>query len=135
MTTDYVSTFIAVADDCPATAAEVPPTTGRAPSVAALQYALLVDSPYALTSDDLLFEVHARRVGIEEQDRAARRAEFFSRPQACLRSSPLAKRYGWGFHHDADARVALVPLGSPRYEELRADGAVRVVKAMRSRRA
>ncbi|WP_298711512.1 DUF6157 family protein [Micrococcus sp. 2A] len=42
------------------------------------------------------------------------REAFFAKSQACLRASPLGKRHGWGLHHDAEGRVALVPLGSAR---------------------
>jgi len=135
VTTSYVSTFIQVADDCPVTSAEEPPSGGATPTVAALQHALLTAHPYEHTSDDLLFEVHAIRHGIPAEQRQAERAAFFAKPQPCLRSSPLAKRYGWGIHHDADGRVALVPLGSEQYAALAADPSLRQLKAMRSRRA
>jgi hypothetical protein len=130
-TTNYAATFIEVAEDCPVAAAEEPPP-GR-PTVARLQYELLAAAPYRWTSDDLLVEVAARRTGDDDRDRVRR--ELFSRPQACLRSSPLAKRYGWGLHSDAEGRVALVPLGSPEYAALAGDGATRHLRAMRSARA
>lgn len=133
--TNYTGTFIQVAEDCSVTAAEQPPAGGRAPSVAALQYALVSARPYELTSDDVLFDVHATRQGIEADARAEAREAFFAKDQACLRASPLAKRYGWGFHHDGDGRVALVPLGSTEYEALAADPEIKQLKAMRSRRA
>ena len=104
-TTNYVETFIRVAEDCPATIGTMPPS-GAWPTVARLQYDLLAEHPYELTSDDVLFRVHATRAGIPEEEQAQARAEFFSKSQACLRSSPLGKRYGWGLHHDADGRRA-----------------------------
>lgn len=133
MTTNYVDTFIAVAPDCGATAAEVPPTAARA-SVASLQYALLHDHPYELTSDEVLFEVHAIRQGLSGSERDAEHERFFAKPQACLRASPLPKRYGWGIHHDAESRVALVPLGSPEYEALASRDDLAQKAAMRSSR-
>lgn len=133
--TNYSGTFIQVADDCPVDAAEPPPVGGKAPTVAALQYALISEHPYELTSDDVLFEVHATRQSIPAAARPAAREEFFAKDQACLRSSPLGKRYGWGIHHDAESRVALVPLGSDEYLTLAADPAVKQLKAMRSKRA
>ncbi|QDQ98339.1 DUF6157 family protein [Tomitella fengzijianii] len=132
--TNYSNAFIQVAEDCPVAAAEPPPTGGRTPSVAALQHELLAGHPYELTSDDLLFEVYAVRHDIPTDARAAARAEFFSRSQACLRASPLGKRYGWGTHHDADGRIALVSLGSDEYRGLAADPTVKQFKAMRSKR-
>ena len=135
--TNYTETFIRVAEDCPAQDAQEPPAgpAGKPPTIALLQYRLLSERPYELTSDDLLFEVHAIRQNIEPPERAAQREVFFAKPQACLRSSPLAKRYGWGFHHDGQGRVALVPRGSTRYQELSDDASLTQLKAMRSRRA
>lgn len=133
-TTDYVSTFIEVAEDCPAATAQVPPETDS-PTIARLHWELISARPYALTSDDVVFETHARRAGIAPEERERARAEFFSKGQPCLRSSPLGKRYGWGVHADADGRVALVPVESAEYARLRQDAALAHTRAMRSRRA
>ncbi|ALN15593.1 MAG: DUF6157 family protein [Acidipropionibacterium acidipropionici] len=132
-TTNYRMTFIQVAEDCPVDAAQQPPVGAKGPSVAA--YSLINEHPYELTSDDVLFEVNAIRKEIAERDRAAAREAFFAKSQACLRSSPLTKRYGWGIHHDAEGRVALVALGSEEYERLASDPDVKQLRAMRSRRA
>ncbi len=132
--TNYTNTFFQVADDCPVQVEERPPESGKSPTVAALQYALIANRPYELTSDDLLFEVFAMRNAIPEGDRPAARAEFFSKSQACLRASPLSKRYGWGIHHNAEGRIALVPLGSEEYLALAADPELKQLKAMRSKR-
>jgi hypothetical protein len=132
-TTNYFDTFIAVADDCKAAGAEVPPEK-VAKTVARMQWELLEAEPYAFTSDELIFAIHAARNKLAEADLDAERARFFSKGQPCLRSSPLAKSYGWGFHFDAEARVALVPLGSDAYERLHADGSLKQLKAMRSAR-
>lgn len=133
-TTNYVDTFIEVADDSPTEHAVEPPTRD-APTVAELHYTLLSAEPYSLTSDDVIFETHARRAGIAEADKEAARAAFFSKGQPCLRSSPLGKRYGWGTHHDADGRVALYPRDSEEYARLAADPALAHTRAMRSKRA
>ncbi|WP_420174766.1 DUF6157 family protein [Luteococcus sp. OSA5] len=133
--TNYTNTFIAVAEDCPATTGEIPKVTAKGPTIASLQYQLLADHPYELTSDDLLFAVHTRRQAIPQEQWAQARKDFFAKAQACLRSSPLGKRYGWGLHHDAEGRVALVAVGSARYEELVADAHLTQTRAMRSRRA
>ncbi|MGY1743142.1 MULTISPECIES: DUF6157 family protein [unclassified Blastococcus] len=137
---DYVDTFIAVAEDCPAEAGTVPPGTAR-PSVAALSHALLDGRPYELTSADVLFTVHADRHAVPAEERPAAREAFFARDQACLRASPLGKRYGWGLHADGGGRLALVGRETPEYAEFAAGrvpgtGApVTVVRAMRSSRA
>jgi len=134
-TTNYASTFIQVADDCPVTEAEVPRAKADKATVASLQYDLLAAKPYELTSDDLLFEVHATRRGVTDSDREQARNAFFAKSQACLRASPLGKRYGWGLHHDEHGRVALVGLGTEEYARLAKDDTLKQLKAMRSKRA
>ena len=134
MTTNYTDTFIQVAGDTAAQSAKAPPGGRAAPTIAQLQYELLIAAPYSMTSDDLLFEVHARRQGIADADRARARLDYFAKPLACLRSSPLAKQYGWGLHHDSMSRVALVPLGSAEYRELAGCADLHQVQALRSKR-
>ena len=136
---DYTQTFIAVAEDCPAEAGTVPPARKNGPSVAERTYRLIASAPYALTSADVLFTVHADRNEIPADERAAARAAFFAKPQPCLRASDLGKRYGWGIHADEHGRLALVGRETPEYQQLSAGrtpegGEVTVVKAMRSAR-
>lgn len=133
-TTNYVDTFIAVAEDCPVGAAEVP-VAKAAPTIASLHHDLIADAPYAHSSDDIIFETYAIRAELSDDEKDAARAEFFSKGQPCLRSSPLGKRYGWGTHHDSEGRVALFAVGTPEYERLAADAALTQTRAMRSRRA
>lgn len=135
MTTNYFNTFIAVAADCPADVATVPPDKSGTKTIGRLQFELLLEHPYRFTSDDVLFEVFARRQDVSDADRADARVAFFSKDQACLRASPLSKRYGWGTHHDAEGHVAVVAIGSDEYAALRADSTLRQLQAMRSRRA
>jgi len=133
-TTNYQNTFIEVAEDCPAASGELPPEKAEK-SVSLLQLDMIQAAPYQLTSDDVIFGVYASRKGLPESELKEERARFFSKGQPCLRSSPLAKRYGWGFHSDAEGRVAAYPLGSSEYKELAADESLKHVKAMRSKRA
>ncbi len=133
--TNYVNTFIEVAEDCQVSVAEIPPMTGGAKTVAVLHHELIAGHPYEFTSDDVLFEVHAERAGIPPEERPAERERFFSKGQPCLRSSPLGKRYGWGTHHDAEGRVAAYPIGSDEYRRLQSDPSLAHTRAMRSRRA
>lgn len=132
-TTNYVDTFIEVAEDCPAEAAQEPPS-GERPTIAALHYALIAEEPFGRTSDDVIFATHALRHGIALDDADARE-RLFAKGQPCLRSSPLGKRYGWGIRSDAEGRVALVPRESEEYARLAADPAIAHTRAMRSRRA
>jgi hypothetical protein len=133
-TTNYESTFIEVAADCPVEAA-TEPTARETPTIAELHYELISQHPYAYTSDDVLFETHVRRQGIPEGERDAARAAFFAKGQPCLRSSPLGKRLGWGTHHDSEGRVALVAVESEEYAQLAADPTLAHTRAMRSSRA
>lgn len=135
MTTNYPSTLIQVADDCPVATATIPPIRAGKKTIANWQYEIINDEPYEHTSDDVLFEVYAQRGIVGDERRAQARDEFFSKDQPCLRASPLTKRYGWGIHSDADGRVALVAVESDEYRALKSDRNVAGLKAMRSRRA
>lgn len=139
---DYTDTFITIAPDCPAPVGTPPPArSGGSPTVAGAAYRLLADHPYELTSGDVIFTVWAGRRGVPDDDRAAARREFYAAPRACLRSSDLAKRYGWGVHADAQGRLAIYGVESGEYRML-ADGVspldgrpVEVTAALRGSRA
>ncbi|MCB0105583.1 MAG: hypothetical protein KDE53_06735 [Caldilineaceae bacterium] len=133
-TTNYFNTLIEIAEDCPATAGVVPPIRGNKKSVANLQFELLQEHPYEYTSDDLIFGVFAERNGIADEQVDEERARFFAKGQPCLRTSPLAKSYGWGIHSDDGGKVALIAADSVEYQALVADPSVAKVKAMRSKR-
>jgi hypothetical protein len=138
-TTNYTNTFIEVAEDCPTDHAQEPPagpstSSGTLPSIAVLHYRMIAERPFSRTSDDVIFATWALRRGVDPADGDAREA-FFAKGQACLRASPLGKRYGWGILHDAEGRVALVPRESEEYARLAADPALGHTRAMRSKRA
>lgn len=125
-TTNYVNTFIEVAGDCKAVAAEAPPE--KDPKTAAqIEYEMLISSPYQYTSDDVLYESGGKRRGISRED-------FFSKGQPCFRSSALTKRYGWGIHCGEDGKIAIYAVESAEYKRLAADDGIKHVKAMRSSR-
>ncbi|GAA1303284.1 hypothetical protein Psi02_80250 [Planotetraspora silvatica] len=136
----YYDTLIAVADDCPVDGAVVPALRGGKETVAVIQFEMISGAPGGLTQEDVLFETWLRR---QESDvpsafeRAELRARFFSRSQACLRASPLPKKYGWGLLFDTAGRVTLCPMGSVEYQEIIAGEVlgITVLKAMRSKRA
>jgi hypothetical protein len=135
---NYYRTLITVADDCPVDESVVPTPRGERKTVAVLQYEMLADAPYELTQEDVLFGTWLRRQGDPDLTPAeirTLREEFLAKPQPCLRTSPLAKRYGWGFAFDEDGRVALCAMESEEYRDLLERDDVEVLKAMRSRRA
>ncbi|MCU0492072.1 MAG: DUF6157 family protein [Chloroflexaceae bacterium] len=131
--TNYTNTFIEVADDCKTEVAKVPPEK-QGKTVALMQFELIHDNPYQYTSDELLFAIYVARNGINPSEREAKQAEFFSKGQACLRSSPLGKLYGWGIHHNGDAKIALYACESDDYTRLKNDASLKHVKAMKSAR-
>ena len=134
-TTNYFDTFIEVADDCPAVTGQIPPLNANAPSVATIQFELISQHPYAFTSDEIIFRVYAIRNDLAASDYAIAKKEFFSKGQACLRSSALVKRYGWGIHADHRGKVALIGLETDDYKKYCSDISLKKVKAMRSKKA
>jgi hypothetical protein len=131
-TTNYYDTFIEIAEDSPISTAVVPPQKGEDKTVANLQFDMIMHNPYKYTSDEVIFGIYALRNGIPNNE--SERAAFFSKGQACLRASPLTKRYGWGVHHNAEGKVALYPAESEAYQKFAADAALKHTKAMRSKR-
>jgi Family of unknown function (DUF6157) len=131
VSTNYLRTFITVSPDSKAVSGIVPSKAG---GIASLQHALLLEQPYAFTSDELLFEVHIRRNGIAKTDRDHERALFFARSHACLRASPLVKQFGWGLHHDEVGKIAAYGVNTDAYRELVTRPDLKIVSGMRSRR-
>ncbi|KAA0992972.1 DUF6157 family protein [Dyadobacter aurulentus] len=133
-TTNYENTFIEVAADCPASAGEKPPVKGDKKTVANIEFDLISKNPYKFTSDDVLFHVYAEKNDLTEAELEGARKQFFSKGQACMRASPLTKRYGWGVHNDEKGRIAVFARESPEYEKFVNDGSLAKVKAMKSSR-
>ncbi len=133
-TTNYFNTFIAVAEDCPLKTAEVPPIKGNEKTIANLQFECLIENPYQYNSDDLIFKIFALRNQIAKNKWSEEKLIFFSKGQACLRTSPLAKRYAWGIHHNSKGMVAIFPMESTEYKKLVMDKNLKQLKAMRSKR-
>ena len=133
-TTNYQNTFIEVAEDCTAKMAQIPPQKGNKKTIANYQFELLYDNPYQFTSDDVIFKIHAIRQEIPTVFIEAERQKFFSKGQACFRASPLAKRYGWGFHFNKDKKVAIYPVESEEYQQFANSSSLEHTKAMRSKK-
>lgn len=133
-TANYYDTFIEIADDCPVANGEVPPVKGDNKTVANMQFEMIIKNPYKYTSDDVLFQVFAHKNDLTEAEYEEARKQFFSKGQACLRASPLTKRYGWGLHSNHEGKVALYASDSVEYEKFVNDKSLTVVKAMKSSR-
>lgn len=133
-TTNYINTFIIIADDCPAACGEIPPVKGDTRTVGNIQFDLISRHPYKYTSDDVIFQVYAERNDLTKSEYKEAREIFFSKGQPCFRASPLVKRYGWGMHHDKEGKVALYGCETEEYKKLSKDKSLKVLKAMRSSR-
>ncbi len=132
-TTNYTETLIEIAPDCPVQQAEIPEDK-EAKTIARMQYEMIESNPYEFSSDDVIFGIFAARNNIARASQKKARELFFSKGQACLRSSPLCKRYGFGVHHNAKGKIAIYPMESAEYKKLAGDPKVKKVKAMRSAR-
>lgn len=131
-TTNYSDTFIEIADDCPATIGEIPPTKESSKTVASMQFDLIIKNPYKFTSDDVFFQVYADRNDLIKSEYEQARQQFFSKGQPCFRASPLTKRYGWGVHNDKDGKIAIYTCESDEYDTLSKNKSLKVIKAMKS---
>ena len=132
-TTNYTNTFIEVAEDCPVSEAQIPPEKNEK-TLANLQYDQIVKNPYKYSSDDIIFTCYRIKNDISKSEEQGERSKFFSKGQPCLRTSPLAKRYGFGIHHNSEGKVALFPVESRDYQTFLNDNSIIKVKAMRSKR-
>lgn len=131
-TTNYENTFIEIADDCPTLSGQIPPLKEATKTIANIQFEMASKNPYKYTSDDILFQVFADKNDLAKSEYKEAREKFFSKGQPCFRASPLTKRYGWGVHHDKDAKMAIFGADSAEYKRLLKDKTLKVVKAMKS---
>jgi len=123
-TANYIDAFIEVSEDCPVSAAAIPPLKEPKPA-ARMEYEMLVGRPYEYTSDDGIYEIKGKPKGIG-------REEFFSKGQPCFRASALTKRYGWGIHSDGEGKIAIVAMESEEYRRFAADTRLLHLFAMRN---
>jgi hypothetical protein len=62
------------------------------------------------------------------------REQFFSKPKACFRASPLVKKFGGGIHYDSQGKIAIYDVNSETYNKLLNSNNITLVKGMRSKR-
>ena len=132
-TTNYIDTFIEVAEDTGVAKGNIPPKRDRK-TIAEMQYELIAQFPYKYTSDELLFKIYAERNTLAQEVYEEARRIFFSKGQACLRASPLPKKYGFGIHSDHEGNVALYGMETKEYLHFLNDTKIKKVKAMKSNR-
>jgi len=135
---DPSNQFIEIAPDCLVKEAIVPRDSGGRRTIAAIEYELLHGHPYLYTLAELKFATHFRHKAVPAADLAARaehlREEFFAKPYACMRASPLTRTYGWGSHYDEQGRIAIYPVESAEYRRLVNDPKIKKVFALRGKR-
>lgn len=132
--TNYFNTFIEVAEDTKANCGIRPISKTANKTVAQMQYEMIVENPYVFTSDDVLFEVFAKRKDFVKTDYPKERQLFFSKGQPCFRASPLTKTYGFGVHSDANGKIAIYGSETEEYQAYLSNNEIRKTKAMRSSR-
>lgn len=134
-----VNQFIEIAPDCPARTAIIPEGKGGKKSIAAIEYQLLSSKPYGYTLEELKFATHVQHKQIPPAELKAHRKqlwdEYFAKPCACMRASPLTKKYGWGAHYDANGKIAIYAVESREYRRFVKDKNIKKYAAMRSKRA
>jgi len=59
---------------------------------------------------------------------------FYRKPYACMRASPLTKKYGWGVHYDGQGKIAICAVDSQAYRRFVEDQNIKKYFAMRSKR-
>ncbi len=123
-TTNYTKTLIEIAEDSPVSASVIPVVKNDKKTIANYQYEKLSKHPLKYTSDELLFEIFAERNDISSLELEEEKENYFSKGQACLRTSPLAKKNGFGIFHNQNSKIKLVPVESEEYQELLNDDIV-----------
>jgi hypothetical protein len=63
---NYYSTFIEVAEDCPARVAEILETKGDSKTIPVLQYEMIANHPYARRRGLWFRRLHSRNYGINQ---------------------------------------------------------------------
>jgi hypothetical protein len=136
---DPVDQFIEIAPDSTTQQSIVPQVKNGKPSIATIEYKLLSSEPYAYTLAELKFATHVLHKQIPAAELKAHRQqlreEFFAKPYACMRASPLTKQYGWGAHYDGQGKIAIYPVDGKEYQRFVKDKNIKKFPAMRSKRA
>jgi hypothetical protein len=136
---DPVDQFIEIAPDSPTQTAIIPRDKSAKRSIACIEYELLSSKPYGYTLAELKFATHVLHKQIPSAEVKAHRQplwdEYFAKPYACMRASPLTKLYGWGAHYDENGKIALYAVESEEYRHFVKDKNMKKFFAMRSKKA
>jgi hypothetical protein len=130
--------FIEIAPDCPVNKSVVPQDKSDKRSIATIEYELLSSKPYGYTLEELKFATQVQHKQIPPAELKAHlqqlRDAYFAKPYACMRASPLTKKYGWGAHYDKVGKIAIYAVESKEYQRFVNDKTIRKYSAMRSKR-
>lgn len=131
--------FIEIAPDSTLKAAVVPQERNGKPTITTIEYELLTKRPYRYTLSELKFAtwtIH-KPIGAEElkANRQKLRDAFFAKSYACMRASPLTRKYGWGAHYDEQGHIAIYAVESREYKNFVQDKNMKKYSAMHSKRA
>lgn len=130
----YKNTLITISEDSKAAAAVVPSLRNGKPTIASIEYDLIKNNPYKYTQEDVQFKTYLIKNQIEQENADELREQFFSKPKACFRASPLVKNYGWGIHYDEFGKIAIFEVNSEKYNQLLNENHITKLKGMRSKR-
>jgi hypothetical protein len=133
-----VDQFIEIAPDSPTDRSIIPQDRNGKKSIAVIEYELLSAKPYGYTLEELKFATHVLHKQIPPAELKSHgkqiRDAYFAKPYACMRASPLTRKYGWGAHYDKEGRIAIYPVESREYRRFVDDKTLRKYFAMRSKR-
>ncbi|MFS0673708.1 DUF6157 family protein [Ornithinibacillus sp. 179-J 7C1 HS] len=130
----YQNTFITISEDSAIESAITPLPRNNKPTIASIEYELIYNNPYKYTQSDVQFQTYLIKNDIVSDQLEELREQFFQKPKACFRASPLVKKYGWGIHYDAEGKVAIYGVDSEAYERFLLSDDITKLKGMRSKR-
>ncbi|MCU9614582.1 DUF6157 family protein [Caldibacillus lycopersici] len=130
----YKNTFITISEDSPRNTAVIPVPKNEKPTIASIEFELIKNNPYHYTQADVQFQTYVRKNKLETENLAELKDQFFSKPKACFRASPLVKSYGWGIHYDNEGKIALYAVNSEEYLALEKEAHIQKLKGMRTKR-
>ena len=130
----YKNTFITVSEDSPVESSIIPLPKKDKLTIASIEYDLIYNNPYGYTQDDVQFKTFMIKNEIEADELGELREQFFSKPKACFRASPLVKKYGWGIHYNEEGKVSIYEMNSRPYHQFLHSDKTTILKGMRSKR-
>ncbi|ASS95323.1 DUF6157 family protein [Peribacillus simplex] len=130
----YKNTLITISEDSKVTSGKVPIIRNEKHTIAYIEHDLINNNPYKFTQDDVQFKTYMIKNQIEEKNADELREQFFSKPKACFRASPLVKNHGWGIHYNNQGKIAIYDAKSEMYNQLLNQVDITKLKGMRSKR-